>query len=126
LNREKGSAILFISHDIAVVTELCTRVIVMYAGRVVEEAGILELFDRPLHPYTRGLMASIPRGKGGAQRRLSEIPGIVPSLREPIIGCSFAPRCPLVHERCLREAPPLDDHGAGHRAACWAVERVTA
>jgi peptide/nickel transport system ATP-binding protein len=117
---------MLITHDLSVVAETCQRVIVMYAGRVVEEADIFDLFDRPLHPYTRGLMASIPRGKRGAQRRLTEIPGIVPSLRDPIAGCAFAPRCPIATERCARESPPLAEHGAGHRAACWESGRAPA
>jgi peptide/nickel transport system ATP-binding protein len=126
LKSKIGAAIMLITHDLGVVAETCQRVIVMYAGRVVEEADIYELFDRPLHPYTRGLMASIPRLKSGGQRRLSEIPGIVPSLREPIAGCAFAPRCPLATERCARESPTLDDHGKGHRAACWEIARAPA
>jgi peptide/nickel transport system ATP-binding protein len=126
LKSKIGAAIMLITHDLGVVAETCQRVIVMYAGRVVEEADIYELFDRPLHPYTRGLMASIPRLKSGGQRRLSEIPGIVPSLREPIAGCAFAPRCPLATERCVRESPTLDDHGKGHRAACWEIARAPA
>jgi peptide/nickel transport system ATP-binding protein len=129
LKERLGAAIMLITHDLGVVAETAQRVVVMYAGRKVEEADVLELFDRPLHPYTRGLMASIPRGKhrgGKVQRRLTEIPGIVPSLREPIPGCAFAPRCGFATERCSREAPPLVDKGAGHVVACWEVERVLA
>ena len=118
LKSSLGAAIILITHDLGVVAETCQRVIVMYAGRMIEEADVIDLFDRPLHPYTRGLMASIPRGKAKA-RRLSEIPGIVPSLREPIIGCAFAPRCTLATERCRAEAPRLADHGGGHSVACW-------
>ena len=119
LKSEIGAAIMLITHDLGVVAETCQRVIVMYAGRVVEEADIYELFDRPLHPYTRGLMASIPRLKKAGARRLSEIPGIVPNLREPIAGCAFAPRCTMATERCHREAPVLAVHGSDHKAACW-------
>jgi peptide/nickel transport system ATP-binding protein len=122
-----GAAIMLITHDLGVVAETCQRVIVMYAGRKVEEADVFELFDRPMHPYTRGLMASIPRRRAGLRaRRLSEIPGIVPSLREPIAGCAFAPRCAFATERCRREVPPLAAHGAGHVVACWEAERVLA
>ena len=122
-----GAAIMLITHDLGIVAETCQRVIVMYAGRKVEEADVLELFDRPMHPYTRGLMASIPRRRAGVRaRRLSEIPGIVPSLREKIAGCAFAPRCGFATERCGKEAPPLDGHGAGHLVACWEVDRVLA
>jgi peptide/nickel transport system ATP-binding protein len=121
-----GAAIMLITHDLGIVAETCQRVIVMYAGRKVEEADVFELFDRPMHPYTRGLMASIPRRRAGVRaRRLSEIPGIVPSLREPIAGCAFAPRCAFATERCRREPPPLTSHGA-HLVACWEAERVLA
>jgi peptide/nickel transport system ATP-binding protein len=115
-----GAAILLITHDLGVVAETCQRVIVMYAGRKVEEAGVLELFDRPLHPYTSGLMASIPRHRRGLvpKRRLQEIPGIVPNLRDPIAGCAFAPRCPLATPRCAAEAPP-ERRAGGHMVACW-------
>ena len=98
------------------------RVVVMYAGRKVEEAGVLELFDRPLHPYTRGLMASMPAVMSLGARsdvRLTEIPGMVPSLTNLPKGCAFAPRCPLAIERCREEYPPMQDFGGHHRAACW-------
>ncbi len=113
-----GAAIMLITHDLGVVAETCQRVIVMYAGRKVEEAPVEELFDRPLHPYTQGLMASIPR-VGGRKRRLSEIPGIVPSLREPIAGCAFAPRCTQATARCHGEAPNLRELLPGHQVSCW-------
>ena len=122
-----GAAVMLITHDLGVVAETCQRVIVMYAGRKVEEAPVLELFDRPMHPYTRGLMASIPRRRTDkAARRLQEIPGIVPSLREPIPGCPFAPRCGFATDRCRSEAPPLTEQAAHHWAACWHVDRVLA
>ena len=90
LKETTQAAVILITHDLGVVAETCQRVIVMYAGRKIEEAGVFELFDHPAHPYTRGLMASVARGKAGG--RLNEIPGMVPSLREPITGCAFAPR----------------------------------
>ena len=122
-----GAAVMLITHDLGVVAETCQRVIVMYAGRKVEEAPVVELFDRPMHPYTRGLMASIPRRlQQQTARRLREIPGIVPSLREPIAGCPFAPRCDFATDRCRGEAPPLMERASGHRAACWHVDRVLA
>src|SRR5262249_39344350 len=122
-----GAAVMLITHDLGVVAETCQRVIVMYAGRKVEEAPVLELFDRPMHPYTRGLMASIPRRRlDKTARRLQEIPGIVPSLREPIPGCPFAPRCGFATDQCRTEAPLLSEHTAGHWAACWHVDRVLA
>jgi peptide/nickel transport system ATP-binding protein len=130
LKSRLGAAVMLITHDLGVVAETAQRVIVMYAGRKVEEAAVDELFRRPLHPYTRGLMTSIPRGRQGrSARRLSEIQGIVPSLREPKAGvapyegCGFAPRCGLATERCRREAPPLRRDGA-HLAACWELERM--
>lgn len=128
LRRTLGTAMILITHDMGVVAENADRVVVMYAGRKVEEAPVLELFDRPLHPYTRGLMASIPRrmADGVRRRRLTEIPGIVPNLRDPIAGCAFAPRCAFATEHCRAEAPELTDHGGGHVAACWHVGRVLA
>jgi peptide/nickel transport system ATP-binding protein len=123
-----GAAIMLITHDLGVVAETCQRVIVMYAGRKVEEAPVLELFDRPAHPYTRGLMASIPRRKARTERkkRLYEIPGMVPNLREPIVGCAFAPRCAFAQDRCRMEAPPLREMSYGHVTACWEAEQVMA
>ena len=122
-----GAAVMLITHDLGVVAETCQRVVVMYAGRKVEEAPVLDLFDRPMHPYTRGLMASIPRRlERQSARRLQEIPGIVPSLRDPIAGCPFAPRCGFATELCHVEAPPLIERASGHRAACWHVDRVLA
>ena len=147
LNGRVGAAIMLITHDLGVIAETAHRVVVMYAGRKVEEASVEELFDRPIHPYTRGLMASIPRGRQGARmRRLSEIPGMVPSLREvipgqpPFQGCAFAPRCGFAAPRCHQQTPPLLRYGASgllqdaatttqpgdHLAACWEIERVLA
>lgn len=120
LKERLGTAIMLITHDLGVVAETCERVMVMYAGRKVEEAPVEDLFRRPLHPYTRALMGSMP-GQGRRTRRLPEIPGMVPSLRKPILGCAFADRCELAMPRCREEAPPLIAHGAGHVAACWAT-----
>jgi len=119
LKQATDAAVMLITHDLGVIAETCQRVIVMYAGQVVEQAEVVELFDAPLHPYTRGLMASIPRIGGGRKRRLAEIPGIVPDLRKPIAGCPFAPRCPMARARCRTEPPPLIEHRLGHLAACW-------
>jgi peptide/nickel transport system ATP-binding protein len=129
LKERTGAAIMLITHDLGVVAETCQHVIVMYAGRKVEEAPVLELFDRPMHPYTRGLMASIPRGKlrGGKEgERLQEIPGMVPRLDEPIPGCAFAPRCGFATDRCRGEAPAFLERVPGHRVACFEVDRVLA
>jgi peptide/nickel transport system ATP-binding protein len=119
LRTRTGAAVLLITHDLGVIAETCQRVIVLYAGRVVEQATVEELFDRPAHPYTRGLLASRPARTGVRRRRLTEIPGMVPSLREPIIGCAFAPRCALVTDRCRSTAPSLTAIGTGHDVACW-------
>jgi peptide/nickel transport system ATP-binding protein len=120
LKERTGAAVMLITHALPVVAETCQRVIVMYAGRIVESAPVDELFDNPLHPYTRGLMSSIPRlGSAARQKRLTEIPGIVPDLRKPIPGCAFAPRCGLADDRCRNEAPALIEHVGGHRAACF-------
>jgi len=127
LKEESGAAILLITHDLGVVAEMAQRVVVMYAGRKVEEAPVEGLFERPLHPYTQGLMKSIPRLDGqlaGSERRLAEIPGMVPSLREPLEGCYFAARCAHATDRCRREYPPLEDKGAGHAVACWEADRL--
>ena len=128
LKEKTGAAIVLITHDLGVVAEMAQRVVVMYAGRKVEEAPVDLLFARPRHPYTRGLLSSIPRlGEGGAsRRRLAEIPGVVPSLREEIRGCVFAPRCPYATERCRGEYPPLEEKGGGHVVACWESDRIVA
>ncbi len=129
LKEKLGTAIIMITHDLGVVAETTQRVVVMYAGRKVEEAPVEELFARPLHPYTHGLMRAIPRldidaETAGRRPRLKEIPGMVPRLDRPITGCAFAPRCDFATERCRVEAPPLQDHGKGHLAACWEAARV--
>ncbi len=126
LKSRLGTAIILITHDLGVVAEMAQRVVVMYAGRKVEEAGVHELFEEPLHPYTRGLMGAIPklghRPAGGARTRLTEIPGMVPSLRgERMSGCPFAPRCPLAMPRCGVESPELRSIKIGHQVACHAV-----
>jgi peptide/nickel transport system ATP-binding protein len=114
-----------ITHDLGIVAETCARVIVMYAGRKVEEARVADLFETPLHPYTQGLLASIPKlaTAGGARRaarqRLTEIPGMVPSLKGELKGCSFAPRCLKASAICSDVAPQLEQQGAGHIVACW-------
>jgi peptide/nickel transport system ATP-binding protein len=127
LKARTGAAVVLITHDLGVIAETCQRVMVMYAGRKIEEASVLELFDRPAHPYTRGLMASIPRFRAAnRRRRLAEIPGIVPSLRDPIAGCAFAPRCAYAVERCRIEMPELRAIGSRHIVACHEAERVLA
>ena len=122
---------MLITHDLGVVAEMAQRVVVMYAGRKVEEAPVADLFARPRHPYTRGLLDSIPKlgaASSGAARqtRLAEIAGIVPSLSEPIVGCAFAPRCAYATARCRSEYPPLEEKAPGHWAACWEADRMLA
>jgi peptide/nickel transport system ATP-binding protein len=124
LKERMGTAVMLITHDLGVVAETCQRVIVMYAGRIIEQTTVKDLFDYPLHPYTKGLMRSMPDRRRGRQQRLAEIPGIVPSLREPIVGCSFAPRCPFATGICREQAPSLRDVRPGHSAACWRAEEV--
>jgi peptide/nickel transport system ATP-binding protein len=130
LQKKLGTAVILITHDLGVVAETAQRVIVMYAGRKVEEALVGELFAHPLHPYTHGLMASIPRlelmrgGTGETKRRLQEIAGIVPALTNLPAGCSFAPRCPYAIDQCRREFPPYEEKNPGHWAACWRSHEI--
>jgi peptide/nickel transport system ATP-binding protein len=134
LQKTLGTAVILITHDLAVVAETAQRVIVMYAGRKVEEAGVDELFATPLHPYTQGLMASIPHlavigggaaeGNANGDGRLKEIPGMVPALSKLPLGCAFAPRCGLSDERCRTLAPGYEEKRPGHWAACWHSERL--
>jgi len=130
LQRTLGTAVILITHDLGVVAETAQRVIVMYAGRKVEEARVDELFAHPLHPYTRGLMASVPRlalMRGAGERadgRLAEIPGMVPSLAELPAGCVFAPRCAFAQERCRREYPPYEEKRPARWAACWRSDEI--
>ncbi|AJY38516.1 hypothetical protein BW21_5808 [Burkholderia humptydooensis] len=122
LQREFGTAVLFITHDLGVVSRIADRVAVMYAGEVVETASAAQLFARPTHPYTRGLLNSIPvRGKTRPGSRLDAIPGVVPSLVGDIDGCAFRNRCALARDDCAR-APAFVDVGGGHRARCVLVE----
>ncbi|HLJ63800.1 MAG TPA: ABC transporter ATP-binding protein [Stellaceae bacterium] len=124
LQRRTGTAILLITHDLGVVAENAERVVVMYAGKKVEEAPVGTLFARPRHPYTLGLLASRPRLGRGGDARLAEIPGTVPSLNEPIRACAFAPRCAFAEARCHREAPPLEAVAPGHVAACFRSQEL--
>jgi len=121
LQKRLGTAQILITHDLGVVSEVADRVIVMYAGRRVEEASIFDLFDRPLHPYTVGLMGAVPRAGASSEAgdRLSDISGTVPPLWDLPKGCAFAPRCPNASARCLEERPPFEEKRPGHWAACW-------
>jgi peptide/nickel transport system ATP-binding protein len=129
LQKTLGTGLILITHDLGVVAQTAQRVIVMYAGKKVEEASVEALFENPRHPYTRGLMASMPAviSLGAKEEvRLTEIPGMVPSLTNLPPGCAFAPRCQFAVDRCRVEYPPLQDFG-DHWAACWrAAEMVAA
>ena len=123
LKTRLGSAIMLITHDLGVVAEMAERVVVMYAGRKVEEAPVGEIFARPLHPYTRGLLGAVPKlgsslQANDARTKLAEIPGLVPSLRKRIVGCPFAGRCAMVTELCREAAPAVEEKAPGHYAAC--------
>ena len=130
LQQELGTAVILITHDLGVVAETTQRIIVMYAGRKVEEADVVPLFANPMHPYTHGLMASVPRlaimsgEDAAAAERLEEIPGIVPPLNDLPPGCAFAPRCRFADDRCRAEYPPYQEKQPGHWAACWHSERL--
>ncbi len=125
LRRTTGTAVLLITHDLGVVAETAEHVVVMYAGRVVEEAPVRELFHHPLHPYTQGLMRSIPSLVEDEKRRLEAIPGVVPSLLALPPGCRFNDRCTYVMDRCLAEEPPLQAMGSEHRVRCWLYDTVS-
>jgi len=120
LKDEMGMAVMLITHAMGVVAEVAQRVVVMYAGKVVEEAPVRELFAHPRHPYTQGLIRSIPRIDMAATQhvRLEAIPGTVPKLIEPAEGCRFAARCKYVTAACLRATPPLREVASGHKVAC--------
>jgi oligopeptide/dipeptide ABC transporter ATP-binding protein len=113
-----NTAVLLISHDLGVIAEVCDRVIVMYAGRVVEDADVRSIFANPSHPYTRGLLKSIPR-LDDDQKRLYQIPGSVPTAGSVKEGCPFYARCPLHIDKCRSEMPPMFAFGQRHKAACW-------
>ena len=118
LREETGTAIILITHDLGVIAELADDVVVMYSGRVVERAPVAQLFAMPHHPYTIGLLGSIPK-MHGEQDRLNAIEGQVPTPMSQVTGCRFAPRCPFAVAQCKEEMPPLREVSAGHEAACW-------
>ncbi len=132
LQERLGTAVILITHDLAVVAETAQRVIVMYAGRKVEETTVEALFADARHPYTRGLLASLPRlganasasASDSAMARLAEIPGIVPPITEVPSGCAFAPRCAQATDQCTASQPPLEAKRPGHWAACWHADKV--
>ena len=119
IQKEMGMSIMFITHDLGVVAELCSRVLVMYGGLIMEEAGIFDLFASPLHPYTMGLLASIPVIDQDKSQKLQPIIGSPPDMIHPPKGCPFAPRCPYACRVCLEELPPDFAVGEKHRSRCW-------
>ncbi len=119
LRDELGMSIIWITHDLGVVTRLAQRVIVMYAGFIIEEAPVRELYANPQHPYTLGLLHSLPRLDLGKRRHLEAIQGRPPLLYEKPVSCPFAPRCTYAFDRCWKENPALFDTGSSHKVACW-------
>ncbi|HAJ34649.1 MAG TPA: peptide ABC transporter ATP-binding protein [Chloroflexi bacterium] len=119
LQDELGMAIIWITHDLGVVAGMADRVLVMYSGFIVEEGNVNDLYAHPRHPYTLGLLRSIPRLDLGRQKRLIPIDGLPPDLLEPPTHCPFAPRCAFVQEKCWQENPTLVEVSPGHKAACW-------
>lgn len=124
LQKKMGTAVIMVTHDLGVVAEVADRVVVMYAGRKVEEASVKDLFAHPRHPYTVGLMTAIPRldkitNGDGLSKRLTEIPGTVPPLYDLPVGCAFADRCTYATDQCRAEKPVFEEKSPGHFAACW-------
>ncbi len=129
LQEKLGTAIILITHDLGVIAEIAERVVVMYAGKKVEEAAVEPLFGTPMHPYTKGLLSSVPRLDEAAEAqpgrmRLQEIQGMVPSLHSLPPGCLFEPRCPFATDECRNEYPPLEERQPGHLVACWHADRL--
>lgn len=124
LQRESGMAILFITHDLGVVAEMCDQVVVMYAGRVVEQADVFTLFEQPAHPYTRGLLQSIPRLEHGAKQHLQAIVGTVPALDRMPAGCRFSGRCRYTEFACQQTSPRLEKITDNHLAACHRLKEL--
>ena len=126
LQRDTGMAIIFITHDLGVIAELCSRVVVMYAGRIAEQATVKSIFEHPLHPYTRGLLESIPRLEDEPKTLLTTIPGIVPGIEELPDGCRFSNRCAYARDQCHREAPSLVVPSPERTVACHRWREIIA
>jgi len=124
LQQKLGMAIIWISHNLALVAGMVDKVIVMYSGYIVEQAPVDDLYERPAHPYTMGLLQAIPTLEQRNQERLASIEGMPPDLRTPAMACPFAPRCPYVVDRCRQGVPPLQSVGPQHSAACWRAEEL--
>src|SRR6202163_4925992 len=119
LNRDLGTAIIMITHNMGVVAGLCSRVLVMYAGQIVEQGPVEQIFENPQHPYTWSLLRSIPRVDALRHERLRSIEGLAPDLLHPPAGCRFHPRCPFRVEKCFTDEPRLEEVALGQQAACW-------
>jgi oligopeptide/dipeptide ABC transporter ATP-binding protein len=119
LRKELGMAIIWITHDLGVVAGMADRVAVMYGGFIVEEAPVKELYANPKHPYTQGLLKTLPNLEGDRAKRLESIGGQPPDLHQEPKSCPFAPRCSKAFERCLQENPSLINRGKNHKVACW-------
>jgi len=117
LCRESGTAMIWVTHDLAVVAGLADRIAVMYAGRIVETGRTADVIERPMHPYTKGLIGSVP-SQNTRGHRLAQIPGMTPSLLKLPAGCAFKARCPIAIDKC-NEMPALEEHRPGHWARCW-------
>lgn len=126
LNETMGMSVLFITHDMGVVSQLCHRVKVMYLGQIVEDAGTEQLFDEPLHPYTEGLISCIPHLETERGKSLPTIPGTVPSLSEIPKGCHFCTRCKYADDRCFQEQPPMIEARQDHFVKCWKYDESAA
>ena len=124
LNQKHDMGVLFITHDLGVVAELCTRVVVMYLGQIVEESDVENLFAQPLHPYTKGLMKSIPQLDGDRSEKLHVIEGMVPTLKNVPKGCRFAPRCHYADELCREQVPELTEYREGQKVRCWHTSKI--
>ncbi len=124
LQKKYGMAVIFITHDLGVIAEVCDEVVVMYAGRVVERASVFDIFQRPKHPYTKGLLASIPRLDSEHKKDLPTIEGMVPDFTDLPKGCSFQNRCPLAAEACAEKTPAFESVGEGHWSRCVRAKEV--
>ena len=123
MQHEFGTSIMFITHDLGVVAELCDRVVVMYGGLVMETASIEDIFENPKHPYTLGLLASIPKLNQDKNERLVPIPGSPPDMTNPPKGCPFAPRCAYARNICAASLPEFTDISDGHKSRCWLLDK---
>ncbi|WP_144460522.1 ABC transporter ATP-binding protein [Siminovitchia fortis] len=124
LKSELEMGVIMITHDLGVVAEVCQRVVVMYLGQVIEEGEVGTLFSRPLHPYTRGLLKSIPQLDGDRTEKLHVIEGVVPPLTAVPTGCRFAPRCAFADDHCTSQAPVLEEIGNGQKVRCWKADEL--